>query len=129
MRALIVSPVIVAAFVWLTSADGFLGDGRSDWFNASDLPEMDPQFGSAIETAPAPPHKPAGEAEMVYARGGLVNLRAGPGLDYRMLTVVAHGEPLKVTGPPVDGWLPVCECETLTPAWIAAGNFTTAPPH
>ncbi|MFV0473711.1 MAG: SH3 domain-containing protein [Pikeienuella sp.] len=129
MRVLFVCPMIIAAFVWLASAadiQEFVSGRATEGFSEHNLTEPDPHVATGVEVIPAGAEGAVGP-ETVYAQG-IVNLRAGPGLDYRMLTVAAHGDALRVEGPAVEGWLPVCEPNSRTGGWISTENFTIIPP-
>ena len=125
MRAFILYFAVIGAVIWMAS-DGHL-DGLSDRFSASsplgstvlplgpgiDLP--DPGELEDLEIVPA---AHAGRFSEAQVTGAVVNLRAGPGLSYRMVDVVERGDFLWVEGEWVGEWAPVVTRETGLTAWV-----------
>jgi uncharacterized protein YgiM (DUF1202 family) len=125
MRAFLLYFAVIGAVIWMAS-DGHL-DGLSDRFSASlpvgsdsapfgsDINLPDPGDLGNLEIVPA---AQAGVFSEVQVVGAVVNLRAGPGLSYRMVDVVEQGEFLWIEGEWVGSWAPVVTRETGLAAWV-----------
>lgn len=125
MRAFILYFAVIGAVIWMAS-DGHL-DGLSDRLSAN-LPigSSTPPLGSGLDL-PDPgeledleivPAAHAGRFDEAQVIGAVVNLRAGPGLSYRMVDVVEQGDILWVEGEWVGRWAPVVTRETGLAAWV-----------
>lgn len=135
MRAIIGYFGLIAIFVWLASEGGFdrAGNGALPIANSrapthfSDLPLPDPHELNDLAVVPAA-RASEDTGEVLYVTGAVVNLRAGPGLDYRMITVAERGDALRPLGAAERGWLPVRDLVTGGEAWISEDYVTLLPP-
>ena len=117
---------LIAIVVWMASEGGFdrVDRGHLPIANSkapthvSDLPLPDPHDLDSLSIVPAA--QAAGSSATPYVRinGSLVNLRAGPGLNYRMVDVVEHGVLMNVNGARRGEWIPVADPLTGTRAWV-----------
>ncbi|MGB0504675.1 MAG: SH3 domain-containing protein [Pikeienuella sp.] len=108
------------------ASDGHL-DGLSDRLSGqlpistsspplgSDIDLPDPSELGQLEIVPAAQASVFSEAQVV---GTVVNLRAGPGLSYRMVDVAEQGDRLWIEGEWVGRWAPVVTSETGLAAWV-----------
>lgn len=126
MRAIAVYFGVIGLVIWMAS-DGQI-DRISTRFGMSALPgatsapmdiELDglpnPQDINSLSIVPA---AQAGALTTAHVIASVVNLRAGPGLSYRMVDVAARGETLLVSGEWVEGWAPVITPESGLNAWV-----------
>jgi hypothetical protein len=83
-------------------------------------PAGQPQVGQD-ESPPAPqaaPQPPAGETARVVVNSPLVNVRAGPGTTYDIITIVERGQEYEIVGRNAEGsWWFVC-CADSDYVWI-----------
>lgn len=126
MRAIVVYFGVIGLVIWMAS-DGQI-DRISTRFGMSSLPGgagvplgipldalPDPQDLNSLSIVPA---AHAGDLISAHVIASMVNLRAGPGLSYRMIDVAARGEKLLISGVWVDGWAPVITQESGLNAWV-----------
>ena len=129
MRAIISYFALIAIFVWMASEGGFdrVDRGHLPIANSkaptyiSDLPLPDPHQLDDLAVVPAARAAGTFTPEMVTVTGGVVNLRAGPGLSYRMIDVVERGFEMKVNGEQNGVWVPVVDPKSGLEAWIHNG--------
>ncbi|MEO0360913.1 MAG: SH3 domain-containing protein [Pseudomonadota bacterium] len=126
MRSIISYFALVAIFVWLASEGGFdrpssdslpIATSRAPT-HLTDLPILDPHELNDIKVVPAAKADGSSSRTEVKVRGVMVNLRAGPGLNYRMIDVAEQGDVMEVSGAAVEGWMPVTDPATGLSAWI-----------
>ncbi|MEM7525806.1 MAG: SH3 domain-containing protein [Pseudomonadota bacterium] len=84
----------------------------------SDLPLPDPYDLDDLSVVQAAQASSEFVDETVRITGAVVNLRAGPGLSFRMLDVVERGDELLINGVSEGAWLPVVDPITGVSAWI-----------
>lgn len=136
MRAIITYFALIAAFVWLAADGGFVRTERGALpisnsrapTHFADLPLPAPDRLGDIRVVPAARAAARDAPTTVYVTGSLVNLRAGPGLEHRMITVAERGEALAVAGAEERGWLPVRERATGAEAWVSSDYISATPP-
>ena len=126
MRAILGYFAMIAIVVWMASEGGFdrVDRGHLPIANSkapthvSDLPLPDPHELDSLLVVPAAQAANAGREEFVRISGSLVNLRAGPGLNYRMIDVAERGVLLKVNGALSGEWIPVSDPLSGLVAWV-----------
>ena len=136
MRAIISYFALIAIFVWLASEGGFdrAGSGALPIANSrapthfSDLPLPDPHALNDLAVVPAAQASEPPAGEVLYVTGAVVNLRAGPGLEHRMITVAERGDVMRPLGRAENGWLPVRDLVTGGEAWISEEYLSLLPP-
>lgn len=126
MRAIAVYFGVIGLVIWMAS-DGQI-DRISTRFGMSSLPGGDAApFDLPLEQLPNPqdlnslnivPAAQASDLTSALVIGPVVNLRAGPGLSYRMIDVVERGETVQINGEWIDGWAPVIAPDSGLHAWI-----------
>lgn len=117
---------LIAIVVWMASEGGFdrVDRGHLPIANSkapthvSDLPLPDPHDLESLSIVPAAQASDGADAPYVRINGSLVNLRSGPGLNYRMVDVVEHGVLMNVSGARRGEWIPVVDPLTGTRAWV-----------
>jgi hypothetical protein len=133
MRAIAVYLGVIGLVIWMAS------DGQIDWlssrFGMTSLPGSNSvPFDIPLDALPNPqdlnsssivPAAQAGDLKLAKVVASVVNLRAGPGLSYRMVDVAARGEILLVSGVWVDGWAPVFAQDSGLNAWVH-GDYIAA---
>ncbi|MEM7545795.1 MAG: SH3 domain-containing protein [Pseudomonadota bacterium] len=126
MRSIITYFAMIAIFVWLASEGGFdrvdrghlpIANSKAPTY-VSDLPLPDPHDLNDISVVPAAQASELLVPEPATVTGAIVNLRAGPGLDYRMIDVLERGTEVLIEGDRVGDWLPVVDPVTGISAWI-----------
>lgn len=132
MRVIVGRTVPFAVLVWFVSGIWFQGlvdaglpiTRPAAPVDIADRPNPGDELAvmQAVETAVEEP------PQTVFVTGALVNLRAGPGLCYRMITVAEIGDRLRVSGRSVEGWLPVIDLVTGAEAWIDGDSVADTPP-
>lgn len=118
--------VVTALVVLAATVGGFdeIDSGRLPIANSraptqfAELPSPDPHTVSDLGVVPSVDPSDQAVRGLVRVTSAVVNLRAGPGLDYRMITVAEEGEELQVIGARVGGWLPVVDRITEETAWV-----------
>lgn len=133
MRAIAVYFGVIGVVIWMAS-DGQI-DRITTRFGLEGLPGgtsapfelpldqlADAQSLSSLNIVPA---AQAGTLSRARVIGSVVNLRAGPGLSYRMIDVAARGETLFVNGHWVDNWAPVILPGSGQSAWVH-GDYISA---
>lgn len=133
MRAIAVYFGVIGLVIWMAS-DGQI-DRISTRLGLSGLPGgasapldipldalPDPQDLNSLSIVPA---AHAGDLTPARVVASVVNLRAGPGLSYRMVDVAARGEVVLVSGEWVDGWAPIISPENGQNAWVH-GDYIVA---
>lgn len=132
MRAIISYFALIAIVVWMASEGGFdrvdrghlpIANSKAPSF-ISDLPLPDPHELDDLGVVQAAQAADAFAEESVEVTGALVNLRAGPGLNYRMIDVVERGVEMKINGAPLGVWVPVVDPLTGIEAWIHNGYIS-----
>ena len=126
MRAIAVYFGVIGLVIWMAS-DGQI-DRISTRLGMSVLPGgasapldipldalPDPQDLNSLSIVPA---AQAGSLTKARVVASVVNLRAGPGLSYRMVDVAARDEIVLVNGEWVDGWAPIITPDTGLNAWV-----------
>ena len=129
MRAIISYFALIAIFVWMASEGGFdrVDRGHLPIANSkaptyiSDLPLPDPHKLDDLSVVPAAQAAGSFTRDVVKVTGGIVNLRAGPGLSYRMIDVVERGVEMQINGAQNGVWVPVIDPNTGIEAWIHNG--------
>ncbi len=96
--------------------------------HAGHLPRSEAPSLADLRVVPAAHAATRGDQRKVYVTGSLVNLRAGPGLAHRMISVAEFGDTLEIAGAEEAGWLPVTELATGASAWISADFVSPAAP-
>lgn len=135
MRAIIWYFALMASVVWLASEGGFdtVDRGNLPITNSrppstvADLPLPDPNDLDDISVVPAAQAAEAAFQERLYVTGSVVNLRAGPGLDYRMVDVVERGYEVQIVGLTEGDWAPVEDPLTGVSGWINLGYVSSRP--
>lgn len=132
MRAILSYFALIAIVVWMASEGGFdrverghlpIANSRAPT-HVSDLPLPDPHELDSLTIVPAA--KAADAGRYVRITGALVNLRSGPGLNYRMIDVVEHGVLMYVNGAASGDWLPVTDPVTGDSAWVNMAHTAEA---
>ncbi len=126
MRSLIIYFALFAIFVWMASVGGFdrVDRGHLPIANSkapthvSDLPLPDPHDLNDLSVVPAAQAAGAWTPTRLTIIGSVVNLRAGPGLDYRMIDVLDQGSEVMIEGVAIGEWLPVIDPLTGVSAWV-----------
>ena len=125
---------LIAIVVWMASEGGFdrVDRGHLPIANSkapthvSDLPLPDPHELDSLSIVPAAQAADVATVRYVRISGALVNLRAGPGLNYRMVDVAEHGVLMHVNGAPLGDWLPVSDPLTGSSAWVNIAHTVSA---
>lgn len=129
MRAIITYFALIAIFVWMASVGGFdrvdrghlpIANSRAPTY-VSDLPLPDPHDLNDIAVVPAAQAAGAWTPTKLTVTGSVVNMRAGPGLNYRMLDVFDQGTEVMVEGVAIGVWVPVVDPLTGVSGWIHSG--------
>ena len=128
---------LIAIVVWMASEGGFdrVDRGHLPIANSkapthvSDLPLPDPHDLDSLNIVPAAKAADAGAARYVRISGALVNLRSGPGLNYRMIDVAERGVLMHVNGAPLGDWLPVSDPLSGVSAWVNMAHTVAASPE
>lgn len=126
MRAIMSYFALIAIIVWMASEGGFdrVDRGHLPIANSkapthvSDLPLPDPHDIDSLSIVPAAQAADANAPRYVRISGALVNLRSGPGLNYRMIDVVEAGVLMQVNGARNGDWIPVTDPVTGVSAWV-----------
>lgn len=126
MRSIIGYFLLVAVFVWVASAGGLDDVERTRLpisystppTYVSDLPLPDPHKLNDLDVVPAAKAADAFSRETISVIGVVVNLRAGPGLHYRMIDVAEQGDVMEINGASSGSWVPVRDPVTGLSAWI-----------
>lgn len=134
MRAIMSYFALIAIIVWMASQGGFdrVDRGHLPIANSkapthvSDLPLPDPHELDSLTIVPAAKAADADTGRYVRITGALVNLRSGPGLNYRMIDVAEHGVLMHVNGAPNGEWLPVTDPVTGSSAWVNISHTVEA---
>lgn len=126
---------LIAIVIWMASEGGFdrvdrghlpIANSRAPT-HISELPLPDPhQLDDNLTVVPAAAASES-SVRMVRVTGQVVNLRAGPGLNYRMIDVAENGVLMRVNGAQSGVWLPVSDPLTGTSAWIHTAYVSEAP--
>lgn len=117
---------LVAIFIWVASEGNFAGTSALELTTKvskapTHLPELDlpdPFELNDIEIVPAAHAATTLMKQSVTVRGVMVNLRAGPGLNYRMIDVAEQGDRMEIAGAAVGSWAPVLDLSTGTKSWV-----------
>jgi hypothetical protein len=126
MRSIITYFALIAIFVWMASEGGFdrvdrghlpIANSRAPTY-ISDLPLPDPHDLNDIAVVPAAQAAGAWTPTRLTVTGSVVNMRAGPGLGYRMIDVLDRGAEIMIEGVAIGDWLPVIDPLTGVSAWI-----------
>lgn len=126
MRAILTYFAMISIFVWMASEGGFdrvdrghlpIANSKAPTY-VSDLPLPDPYELDDISIVPAAQASEALSAEPATITGSIVNMRAGPGLDYRMIDVLESGANVLIEGDRIGDWVPVVDPITGISAWI-----------
>lgn len=128
MRTHYVAIVGLVGVIWL------LTDGRLDRTNlpvhvssaplqsllsSVDLPSAAEELRAELERADLAFVQPAVAADVaVRVTGAVVNIRSGPGLQYRMVDVAEAGDVLTLRGEPKGSWVPIVLPRSADDAWI-----------
>ena len=133
MRAIAVYFGVIGLVIWMAS-DGQI-DRISTRFGMAGLPGGDSApFDVQLDQLPNPqdlnslnivPSAQAGTTSSARVVGSVVNLRAGPGLTYRMIDVAERGDILFVSGRWIDGWAPIVTKRDGVSAWVH-GDYIVA---
>ncbi|MGB0438825.1 MAG: SH3 domain-containing protein [Pikeienuella sp.] len=133
MRALVVYFGVIGVVIWMAS-DGQI-DRISTRFGLAGLPgSTSAPFELPLDRLPNPqdinslnivPAAQAGSLTPAKVVGSVVNLRAGPGLSYRMIDVAERGETILISGEWVENWAPIILPETGQSAWVH-GDYISA---
>lgn len=96
----------------------------------SDIPEAElltVSFLSSKQAVALPVQKSAaGDTLMGEVKGQSVNLRAGPGTNFPVMSRAIGGQKFAVTGATEGVWVEIVDPEVDTPVWIH-GNYFRAP--
>ncbi|ETX27504.1 hypothetical protein RISW2_13835 [Roseivivax isoporae LMG 25204] len=76
-----------------------------------------PDATPAAAVAPAEPAEPARDLRAIS--GNVVNMRAGPGTDYAIVTQLVRDDAIEVLRDTGDGWLKIRAVETNRVGWMA----------
>ena len=126
MRAIMSYFALIAIVVWMASEGGFdrvdrghlpIANSKAPTY-VSDLPLPDPHELDDLEIVPAAQAADGSALRFVRISGALVNLRSGPGLDYRMIDVAERGVLMHVNGAPSGEWVPIIDPVTGISAWV-----------
>lgn len=132
MRAFAVYFGVIGLMIWLAS-DGHLDRLSSRFGGELPIGGASAPLAASIEDLPDAevlnslsivPAAVASDLRRATVTGAVVNLRAGPGLSYRMVDVATRGQSVLVEGVWVNGWAPVFVKETGLSAWVH-GDYIT----